>query len=115
MLSAWNGAPRKTCVADEGCPLGVGMEDSLRDVVTRQEHPSRSARYSRSFYRATLKLTVQLPSAPTRRSHIGNIISGPRDEVMSPRSMTPRQPNHSLRIFVTSAFASASLPLTNTS
>src|SRR5437879_2506582 len=53
-----------------------------------------------SPYRATLKLTVQLPSAPTRRSHIGSIISGPRDEVMSPRSMTPRQPNHSLRIFV---------------
>jgi predicted Zn-dependent protease len=45
--------------------------------------------------RTTLKLHIGVPSAPSRRTQSGSSISVPRDVVMSPRSITSFQPNHS--------------------
>src|SRR5262249_27881366 len=61
----------------------------------------------------TLKRTV--PSAPYSRSQIGVICSVARAALMSPRSITERQPNHCFSDSATRALASASLPQTKTS
>src|SRR6185436_1577906 len=46
--------------------------------------------------------------------HNNMYISTLREVVISPKSITSRQPNHSLRIRTTVALASISFPLTNT-
>lgn len=77
-------------------------------------HPNRRAfRLTAVSYRTTLKLNIGVPIVPISRSHSGSTISVPRALVMSPTSMTSRQPKP-CSSSVTVVFASASLPQTKT-
>src|SRR5262249_43853690 len=63
----------------------------------------------------TLTLKCRAPSTPYSRSQIGIICSVARAALMSPKSITERQPNHCFSNSATRALASASLPQTKMS
>src|SRR5262249_20648871 len=63
----------------------------------------------------TLTLKCSTPSTPYSRSQIGIICSVARAALMSPKSITERQPNHCFSNSVTLALARASLPQTKMS
>src|SRR6266542_467986 len=63
----------------------------------------------------TLTLKCRTPSTPYSRSQIGIICSVARAALMSPKSITERQPNHCFSNSATRALASASLPQTKMS
>src|SRR5215510_5903981 len=104
----------------QGCGRLRSLSESPYAYASECGDQEEAYDHSASYFdvpdaRTTLKLKCRVPSTPQSRSQIGIICSVARAALMSPRSVTERQPNHCFRISVTRALAPASLPQTKMS